>query len=476
MALSINVNMAALNTQRNLGKSESLLNTSMERLSTGLRINSAKDDVAGVAIADRMGAQIRGMNQASRNANDAISLAQTAEGALQESTSILQRMRELAVQSANDTNTDSDRAKIQKEITSLTSELDRIATTTQFNGKALFDGNFGVATYQVGANANETINASINNFRTQQYGNYQITGTATAASSATRTVSGKAIVVNGSITSGTYTTATGDTAKTIAEGINKLGTGVTASARTEIDISFGTAGSYSLSITSDNTTAKTVSLNLAAVNTSDGLAAAAKAFNDASGETGVTAKVNSGGTKITLVNATGNDITVANATGVTNAGTMVIGAGASGTLATNGTSTIINGQVTLDSDKGFNATDAGTSGYSIAAASSTLQKVSTLSVSSAANATSALKIIDSALSAVSDQRANFGALQNRMTSVINNLQNVSENLTSAQSRIQDADFAKETGSMSRGQILQQAGLAMLSQANQSQQGVLSLLR
>lgn len=472
MALSINVNMAALNTQRNLGKSESLLNTSMERLSTGLRINSAKDDVAGVAIADRMGAQIRGMNQASRNANDAISLAQTAEGALQESTNILQRMRELAVQSVNDTNTDGDRSKIQKEITSLTSELDRIATTTQFNGKALFDGNFGVATYQVGANANETINASINNFRTQQYGNYQITGTAAAASAGSRSTTGN-IVVNGAITSGTYSATAADTAKTIAEGVNKLGTGVTASARTEIDVAFAAVGSYSLTVKSDNTTAKTIAVNLTAVATSDGLAAAAKAFNDASGETGVTAKVNTAGTKVTLVNATGNDITIGIGAAATNSGTLTVG---TDTVNVSGTDvSVVNGQVTLDADKGFNATDSG-SGYGLTAASSTLQKVSTLSVSNATNATSALKIIDSALSSVSDQRANFGALQNRMTSVINNLQNVSENLSSAQSRIQDADFAKETGSMSRGQILQQAGLAMLSQANQSQQGVLSLLR
>ena len=472
MALSINANMPALNAQRNLGKTESMLSTSMERLSTGLRINAAKDDVAGMAISDRMSTQVRGMNQAVRNANDAISLSQTAEGALQESSNILQRMRELSVQAANDTNTDGDRAKIQKEITSLTSELDRIATTTEFNGKKLFDGNFGVATYQVGANANETLNASITNFRTQQYGNYQITGTATAATAATRTVAAKDIVVNGSIKSGTYTTVGADTAKTIAEGINKLGTGVTASARTEIDTSYSSVGSYSVSITSDNTTAKTVSFNLSGTTGADNLAAVAKAFNDASGETGVTAKVSTDGSKVTLTNATGNDIKLANASGVTNSGSVTVGGD---TLAGSGDTSVINGLVTLDSDKGFNATDAGT-GYSVAATSSTLQAVSTLSVSSQTNATKALKIIDSALSAVSDQRANFGALQNRMISVINNLQNVSENLSSAQSRIQDADFAQETGKLSRGQVLQQAGLAMLAQANQAPQQVLSLLR
>ncbi len=475
MALTINNNISALTAQRNLNSTQSLLSTSMQRLSSGLRINSAKDDAAGMAISDRMTAQIRGLNQAVRNANDGISLSQTGEGALQESTNILQRVRELAVQAANDTSTADDRQKIQKEVTALTSELDRIATTTQFNGKTLFDGNFGIASFQVGANANQTIETGIGNFRTSKYGNNQIAVAAgdSAGAAATRTVAAQAIVVNGSIKSGTYTTVATDTAKTIAEGINKLDTGVTASARTELDISFGAGGDYTLTVQSDNSAAKTIAFNIGGAAGSDNLATAVKAFNDVSGETGVIAKVNAAGSGVTLINATGNDITLQD-TATANAGAVTVGAA---TLAADTTAdtAVINGKVTLDSDKSFSATDAG-SGYTIAAASSTLKAVSTLDLSSASKAADALKIVDGALSAVDDQRSAFGALQNRFSSTIANLQNVSENLSSAKSRIQDADFAQETAALSRGQILQQAGMAMLAQANQSQQSVLSLLR
>ncbi len=161
MALTINTNVASLNAQRNLGTSQNALNKSMQRLSSGLRINSAKDDAAGLAISDRMTSQIRGLNQAARNAMDGISLAQTAEGALQESTNILQRMRELAVQSANDTNSDEDRTSLQAEVTELIDELDRIADDTAFNGKTLLDGSMTGALFHVGANADQTITFDI---------------------------------------------------------------------------------------------------------------------------------------------------------------------------------------------------------------------------------------------------------------------------------------------------------------------------
>ncbi|MCI0732857.1 MAG: flagellin, partial [Methylococcaceae bacterium] len=314
MASVINTNIYSLNAQRNLGKTQDSLATSLQRLSSGLRINSAKDDAAGLAISNRFTAQINGLNQAARNANDAISLAQTGEGALEEVTNNLQRIRELAVQAVNATNTPGDRAKIQNEIASLTQELDRIATTSEFNGQKLFDGSFGTATYQVGANANQTISATVSNLRTNQYGDHRIQGTASAGAAATRTVTGQAILVNGSITSGTYTTTATDTAKSIAEGINKLNTGVQASARTELDISFAAAGNYSLTVQSDNSTAKTVAFSISAATGTSALQAAATAFNDAAGVTGVTAQVNAAGSGITLVNATGNDITVADTT------------------------------------------------------------------------------------------------------------------------------------------------------------------
>ncbi len=473
MSLVINTNIASLNAQRQLSGTQNMLDRSLERLSSGLRINSARDDAAGMAIADRMTSQIRGLNQAVRNANDGISFAQTGEGALQEATNILQRIRELAVQSANDTNTSSDRQKLQKEVGSLVSELDRIATSTQFNGRTIFDGNFGTATYQVGANANQTISASVDSFRTSDYGNNTFSGAPSAGDIASRTVVGAAIVVNGNAGSGTYTTQTNDTAKTIAEGINRLGTGVTASARTELDIGFTTTGTYALTVQSDNGTAKNISFSVGAG--ASGLVNAAKAFNDATGETGVTAQVNATGSAITLVNATGNDITLTDTTAV-NSGDVTVGAailtGAGGVPDT----AVINGEVRLDSDKSFNATDIGLSGYTLDVASSTLQAVASFDVTSVSGATDAMRIADGALSSIDDQRAEFGALQNRFESTISNLQNVSENLSAARSRIQDADFAAETAALTRAQILQQAGVSILAQANQSQQSVLSLLR
>lgn len=471
MSLVINTNISSLNAQRQLNGTQSMLDRSLERLSSGMRINSARDDAAGLAIADRMTSQIRGLNQAVRNANDGISFAQTGEGALHEVTNMLQRIRELAVQSANDTNTAGDRQKLQKEVTSLVSEMDRIATSTQFNGKAMLDGNFGTATYQVGANANQTISASVDSFRTSDYGNNTFSGTAAAGAAATRTLTGQAILVNGDAGSATYTSTATDTAKTIAEGISKLETGVTASARTELDISFGAGGTYAMTVQSDNAAAKTVAFSVGAG--AAGLVNAAKGFNDAASTTGVTAQVNDAGTGITLVNATGNDINLGDTT-TANAGDVTVGAA---TLTADGIAdaAVINGQVRLDSDKSFNVVDAG-SGYGLTAAASTLQDVAALNVTTVSGATDAMRIVDGALSSIDDQRAEFGALQNRFESTIANLQNVSENLSSARSRIQDADFAVETASLTRAQILQQAGVSILAQANQSQQSVLSLLR
>ncbi len=472
MAITVNTNMASLNAQRNILKTQGTLNRSLQRLSSGLRINSAKDDAAGLAISDRMNAQIRGMNQAVRNANDGISLMQTGEGALQEATSILTRIRELAVQSVNDSNSLSDRQQLQKEVTALTAELDRISVNTEFNGRALFDGTFGSATFQVGANAYQTITTATTNFRTSVYGNNTIAGAASAGAAATRTVAAATIDVNGNISSGTYTTGATDTAKVIAEGINNLETGVSASARTELDISFGATGAYTLTVTSDNATANTISFSVSAVATSDGLAEAAKAFNDVAGATGVTAEVNAASTGITLVNATGNDITLGDTT-VANAGAVTVGA-ATLTADTVADTSVINGRVTLDSDKSFSAVDSG-SGY-VVNGSSSLQAVSTMDVSTSTLANTALKIADAGLIAIDNQRADFGAIQNRFESTIANLMVVSENLSAAKSRIVDADFAAETSNLAKMQILQQAGLAMLAQANTIPQAALTLIQ
>ena len=242
MAATINTNVASLTAQRNLGMSQASLNTSIQRLSSGLRINSAKDDAAGLAISERFTSQIRGLNQAVRNANDGISLAQTAEGALKASGDILQRVRELGVQSANATNSAGDRKAIQAEVGQLLSELDRISTTTEFNGQKLLDGSFGSATFQVGANANQTITATTGNFRTTTYG-AQLNATKLVEAAATATSLAGTVVIAGLQTKTATLTAT-DTAATAAAAINALAdaTGVTASARNVSELKFAATG------------------------------------------------------------------------------------------------------------------------------------------------------------------------------------------------------------------------------------------
>lgn len=490
----INTNVASLNAQRNLNVSQSALATSLQRLSSGLRINSAKDDAAGLAISERFTAQIRGMDQARRNANDGVSLAQTAESALQTAGDILQRVRELAVQSANASNSAGDRQAINAEVTQLTAELDRVAQTSEFNGLKLLDGSFGSATFQVGANANQTITATAGNFRTNQYGNYRIgalaatatnpEGDLTAGSTANAIasnaaalgsrVAGGTITINGAVGSATVTAAAAASAKTVATQINAqtANTGVTASALTQFDLTALTANaSYSINITSNNTTAVTLAFTVGATINADGLSAAVSALNDSSSRTGVTAKVNTAGTGITLLNQSGENITVANNAASTAAVTV------GGAVVAAAASAVGTGQIVLDSNKSFNVAAANTTDFFTAVtASGQLQRVSDLDVGSVAAANRSLSIVDSALAGINGQRAKFGALQSRFENTITNLQTTSENLSSARSRIRDADFAEETASLTRGQILQQAGVAILAQANALPNNVLALLR
>lgn len=493
MASIINTNIASLNAQRNLSVSQGSLATSLQRLSSGLRINSAKDDAAGLAISERFTSQIRGLDQARRNANDGISLAQTAEGALQSAGDILQRIRELAVQSANASNSASDRGALNQEVASLTSELDRIATSTQFNGQNLLDGSFGTALFQVGANANQTIQASGGNFRITDYGNYRIGAQAATASNsagdltigstanaiasnaaATSRVVGGAITINGSAGSATVTAAAGASAKTVAGLINDQSatTDVTASARTQFDLTAMTANtSYLVNVTSDNSSAVSIAFSVGANVDKNGLSAAVQAFNDNSATTGVTARVNDASNGITLTNATGNNITIANAA----SGSAAITVG--GTATATGATAVGTGQLTLDSDKSFNVVAANTTDFFTAASSSSqLQKVNALDVSNVNSATRALSIVDGALAVVNGQRARFGAIQSRFETTISNLQATSENLSASRSRIRDTDFAAETANLTRAQILQQAGVAMLAQANALPNNVLSLLK
>ena len=745
MALSINTNIASLNAQRNLGKTQGTLTKSLERLSSGLRINSAKDDSAGLAIANRMSSQIRGLNQAVRNANDGISLSQTAEGALQESTNILQRMRELAVQSANDTNSASDRSSLQAEVNQLKSELTRIAETTTFNGKALLEGTLTNAQFQVGSNANETISLSIASAKAVDVGNNSLTttnangletaifqsfvstggaesgntgalattgastngltseiftirdtdgnsvgtATVTAATDITATdevmddlngitgvtvtgrnaallsnlakdtsgdsdlkINGTALSLasglvaddiatainadstnfgangiyavsdgtdvtiynntgadidveivpgttgdgtlnvtgldsdvagvgneldaagNVSITTGGvmnivlaqgysietdtaaqlftnsgvqtasilnagYTDATagsavgaqilsivgpeGSSSASIDANSSAAGivtainaeaatTGVSAKAKTEATLSNLSAdGTVTFALTGSNTEAVTIS---ATVTTGD-LTALAAAVNDATGQTGITAELSGSNDQIILKQSSGENIEIENFThsaavdahdqstsvttgtgsGINVAGTEQYieitgneGVAVSlydGGSETNLDSTVIGGEVTFSASSAFNitsdiaASDAGGSIFSGVASSSNtsdLSDISSVDISTVDGAASAIESVDGALSQIDTMRGALGAIQNRFETTISNLQNVSENISAARSRIMDADFAVETAALTKSQILQQAGVAMLAQANQLPQTVLSLLQ
>ena len=480
MSQVINTNVASLNAQRNLGASQGSLATALQRLSSGMRINSAKDDAAGLAISERFTSQIRGIEQARRNANDGISLSQTAEGALKSSGEILQRVRELAVQSANATNSAGDRKAIQAEVGQLVSELDRISTSTEFNGLKLLDGSFGSASFQVGANANQVITAQTGDFRTSVYGNNSYTSALITASDGAA-FTAEDFDIQG-LSTATISAVATDTARTLANKVNAQSdsTGVSATARTQAELGFATAdSSYTLSLTSNNTTAVNVTFSVGAVDTAEGLANAVSAINDVASKTGVTAKLNDTQSAIILENASGENIRVDN--GAASGGGVTLGnydtsteAFETGVAAAAGAGLDAVGYLEFNSDKGFAIANSG--GTNVDDGAATLASVGTIDVSDVAGANSALKIVDAALAAVNGQRAKFGALQSRFENTVTNLQVTSENLSASQSRIRDADFAAETAAMTRNQILQQAGTAVLAQANAIPNNVLSLLR
>ena len=659
MAAVVNTNVMSLNAQRQLGKSQATSNEAMERLSSGLRINSAKDDAAGLAISTGMQSQITGINQGVRNANDGVSMTQTAEGSMDEMTNILQRMRELSVQAANDTNSSSNRASIQKEVDQLYSELDRIAETTQFNGINLLDGSNKSTTLQIGANSGETLSFSIDAVTTKDLnlnavsstgdlngGRVAATGAtganevaingvdigATAAgtadevaeainakqgltgvtaeaynvvegtSGASGVTSGLSIAVGGgtavtldsttdmndlvekinrdvggvtaSVNSDGGLVLSNDTGKTITIGETAAGdaagsgltvdpsgyegyVSLTSADGTAISIGAGSAAvtganetqefGFNVSTGSDSITGGEIDNTLAKISASDGIkingvdlgavtgtSAADKAFaiNEISAETGVTASattqvkysadvavlkagadadadlvingaavdvtgadtmddvvtaINGAGLQgvvattdeetgeLVLTSQSGSDINVESAT--TGLGAAVAAAGGDTTggkltlTGEDGKDVIVTSSASTETLKAgamdkLGLTDAGGSSASVGVG---------LSVTSAANASNSIDRIDDALNKITESRANLGAIQNRLGSTISNLENVSQNISAANSRIQDADFASETSKMSKAQILQQAGTSMLAQANASSQSVLSML-
>ena len=502
MALVVNTNVSSLNAQRNLVGTNKSLTRSIQRLSTGLRINSAKDDAAGLAISDRMTSQIRGLNQAVRNANDGISMAQTAEGALQESTNILQRMRELAIQSANDTNTASDRTSLQKEVAQLQSELNRIANTTAFNGKTLLDGTFGTAKIHVGAEAGQIINVQMGDTRATQIGYnrfntvYTAGSISNAVSGTTNNVAAQTLTIEGSIGTASVTVGAGDTARDIATAINNKAdaSGVNASAATYAKIdNINSAGTVAFNLYGQNES-DAIRVSAQIDSTSD-LTNLAKAINDVSGKTGVTATLNDAKDAILLTNSEGYDITITGASGTRtfdlvgikhpdNFSSGAVWSDSSSETAdtqnvSGGNSATVGGTVVFESSKNYTVSSNVAADLVTAAStaySSSLEKVSEIDVGSQNGANAAINVIDGALSYIDDLRADLGAVQNRFESTIANLMNVSENISAARSRIMDADFAAETANMTRAQILQQSGTAMLAQANTLPQAALTLLQ
>ncbi|MCX7012426.1 MAG: flagellin [Candidatus Sumerlaeota bacterium] len=676
MALTVNTNIASLTAQRNLSRTTESLNKSLERLSSGLRINRAGDDAAGLAISEGLRAQVRGLNQAVRNANDGLSIVATAEGAMDEGTSIIQRMRELAVQAVSDTNSASNRASIQAEIDQSLSELNRIAGTVQFNGLSLLDGTFSGKNVQVGANAGQTISLSISDMRASSLGKVAtLTGSEVLASlgageltlngvsvgasaadgisyaranssaisvaNAINAVSGDtnvtAVANATSVTaaSGSYTTtavngiadatslkiddvaiaasvagddtvsthgnansaiavaaainaSTGDTnvvavagpaVKTnsiavtaitlntanhlvingvtigsdaspvtvlngdsdsaLAGAINTAMSGasknitasvsdgmltltssdgsnitVTTTGTAGVKLGFAasgnltnddtmgtvtlysnnneaftvaagasgiptgfTAGAYQ-SVTAVDIDGTTNSLSINGVNigavsvqANDASGSLVKAINDRMNQTGVLASLN-GSNQLVLNASDGRNITV------TTTGTIGGALGYTNSTSTNVTDDTTAGTVTLYSDATFsilgtNPADAGLTAQSVMLDDTTA--LSSIDVTSSTGATAAIRTLDFSLTQVSKNRSDLGAITNRLESTIRNLQNVSENLTASDSRIRDVDFAAETAQMMRAQILQQAGLAILAQANTSTQAALSLL-
>jgi flagellin len=478
MALYVNTNVSSLNAQRQLMGSSNSLDQAFERLSSGFRINSAADDAAGLQISNRLGSQINGLNQGNRNANDAISMAQTAEGALDESTNILQRMRTLSIQSANGSNSSEDRAALQKEISNLQTELTRIAETTSFGGKKLLDGSFGTQQYQVGANANETIGVTIGDVSGDAIGSYEYGGkagaqlgtneTGTAAFSQAGTAYG--FRVQGPDGVSTVTAGTTDTVTDLADRFNSSGTGVSATTEVEAKLTNFTAA--------DTGTLKIG--NSGANNTSDfDLSEYGGDLNKLAediGKAGYNATVNEAGDELTITAQNVDGVIIEDGAGTDTVQLNGLAADADATA---------NATLKLDSKDTFSITETGTAGgvenifdateTTLTSVSGSLDDVNSIDISDYQGSQDALKVIDGAIAKIDAQRADLGAVQNRFEATIRNQSNIAENLEGAKSRIKDADFAAETAKLTQSQILQQASQTILAQANQRPQAALQLL-
>ena len=484
MALGINTNVASLNAQNQLSKSQGMNDQALQRLSSGLRINSAKDDAAGLAISTRFQSQISGLNVATRNANDGISLAQTAEGALNEITNNLQRIRELAVQSANATNSASDRQALNDEVEQRIAEIDRIATQTAFNGLKVLDGTFGEQNFQVGANAGETIGIDLTQgARKDQIGaiaskELNIAGAIDTTNTLSIKVGDGDFVAVGASEDTSATAGSGyeaDSAFAIAEAIKAA----------EVDGLFVTV-STEKTFTGGVAAAGTGILSINGVDVYDGGGSATNddfiaAVNSTSGSTGVTAELAENGTDVVLKAADGRSINFGGA----GLDSYSLTEADDGAITTAGTNSLL-GSVTLSSGDDVSlATTGSLDAISADLAAATSDKItkdadtdglSAVKVGTVEEANIAILKVDSALDSINGLRGTLGAIQNRFESTIANLGTSVENLSASNSRILDADFVAETANLAKSQVLQQAGISVLAQANARPQQVLSLLQ
>lgn len=507
MSMVINTNTASLIAQQAQAKTSTAMDTAMERLSTGKKINSAADDAAGMAMVMRMESQIKGLSMAMKNAGDAQSLVNTSEGAMDEISSILQRMRELAVQSASDTNVASDRNNLNTEITHLAAEIDRIASQTTWNGTKLLDGTYNGKQFQIGPEAGQIVSVSIDNLSSSSLGAH------TAESMGFVTVGTADDIVSSHASGVTYTVTGPKGTDTVVVGASKSSkdaatlfnaktaeTGVTASAKTVVKLS-------GLTLTTDASATVSFDLNDIAISatnvTATDLRSLMTSINEKSSQTGVTAKIGSANNaELILTDVDGDDITIdqfdttdstvaasqlskidvtvvqsdesTTADGAialhdissSNVGAANHDVAITGTieLTANGTFSVTGGSSGTNAFDGTSATDVASSA------------VSTVSVTTATSASAAIKTIDGALSKLAEVRADLGAVSNRLNYTVNNLSSVKINMEASQSRIEDADFAVETSNLTKAQILSQAATAMLAQANASKQSVLSLLQ
>ena len=411
---TINTNMSANIAANSMVRNERTMTSTMERLSTGLRINSAKDDAAGLAISSKMTSQIRGLDQAVRNANDAISMIQVAEGAMKEVTNMFQRMRELAVQSISDSNTADDRSALNNEYKQLSAEVARIAENTQWNGTNILDGARTNSVFQIGANANQTISVNFGDLSTN---NATTALTQTAGTTATTDAPSASIAVTGTVAADdviSFKTADGNF----------------------VTVTLNAAQATALNATAAQLTAD----DATSPGTGDGTAGSGTTYDEA----------------VTAVGTlTSSDTSVGTLTVAVTDGKLVIsGTAGAATISTASTVAVTDIQITRGTHAPVAASD----------------------ITTRASATSALGILDTGIENVNSTRATLGASMSRLEYAADNLQNVSQNSSAARSRVLDADYASETTELARTQIIQQASTAMLSQANQAQQSVLSLLK